>query len=132
MDLNSPLARLMRLRGAIAEGTPPRGAKIDQTGLGLIDTYEGLRQSAEELLREIGVDQDELSVQLPRLLRQPEEGGPRQMLNDMTDANTAATMLRRLGGYVGGVIEFVAAQQQITAAQLEAAREASRQPPGFR
>lgn len=132
MDLNSPLARLMRLRRAIAEVSPPPGAKIDQTGLGLIETYEELRQSAEELLRETGVDQDELSAQLPLLRRQPKEGGPRQMLNDMTDANTAATLLRRLGGYLGGVIEFVAAQQQISAAQLEAAREASREPPGFR
>lgn len=50
----------------------------------------------------------------------------------MTDANTAATMLKRLGGYVAGVIEYVAVDQQISTAQLEAAREAARQPPGFR
>jgi len=47
-------------------------------------------------------------------------------------ANNAATLLRSLAGYVEGLIEAVVLDQEISMQQIQAAREAARQPPGFR
>lgn len=132
MDMNDPLAQLIRLRGALDASTPPPGTKLDQTNVGLIELYERSRATAADLCQEVGVNPEEIDARMPPFQRTPEEYGPRQMLNDIKDANTAATMLRDLTGYLGGVIEALALSQQITQQQIEAAREAARQPTGFR
>ena len=46
-------------------------------------------------------------------------------------AKEAATALRSLAGHVEGLIEAVVLDQKITMDQVQAAREAARQPPGF-
>lgn len=53
------------------------------------------------------------------------------MLELSTEASHAATLLRSLAGYVEGMIEAVALDQQLTMEQVQAAREAARQPRGF-
>jgi hypothetical protein len=57
---------------------------------------------------------------------------PEQMLRMASQAKSAATSLRALAGYVEGLIEAVVLDPQITMERVQAAREAARQPPGFR
>lgn len=54
------------------------------------------------------------------------------MLDGASHAYKAATLLKSLAGYVEGLIEAVVLEEQISMEQVQAAREAARQPPGFR
>jgi hypothetical protein len=42
-----------------------------------------------------------------------------------------ATLLRQLDGYLDGLIQATAINEQVTLEQLKVAREAARRPPGF-
>jgi hypothetical protein len=76
----------------------------------------------------------EFDRELPALARAGEPGMvmPEQMLRMASQAKSAATSLRALAGYVEGLIEAVVLDPQITMERVQAAREAARQPPGFR
>lgn len=134
MDLNQPLARLMRLRGMVARSVPPDGTEITyKDAAGLTDAYVRLREAARSLATDLGMDGSEFNAMLPGM--QPPKApfpDPKTMLELGSAASHAATALRALAGYVEGLIESVVLEQQITMEQVQAAREAARQPPGFR
>jgi hypothetical protein len=135
VDLNEPLPRLLRLRGMVARSVPPDNAKVDSTdAAGLTDAYNRLRDAVNEAAAQVGIDPEEFNRELPPLAPAAGLGAmmPEQMLRAASQAKAAATSLRALAGYVEGLIEAVVLDQQITMEQVQAAREAARQPPGFR
>jgi len=134
MDLNQPLPRLMRLRGMVARSVPPEGADVTYNdAAGLADAYSRLRDAARSLAVDLGMDGSEFDATLPGMPppRAPYTD-PRVVMELNSAASQAATRLRALAGYVEGMIEAVVLDQQITMEQVQAAREAARQPPGFR
>jgi len=135
--MKGPLPRLLRLRGALAEALPSDDVK-DVDASALAETYERLRRQAESLANELGVASDEFDGQFPEVAGRPVAmDGPmhtwaqRKMHNESV-ARTAATLLRQLAGFLGGLIEAQALVQQITADEMAAAREPARPPVGFR
>jgi hypothetical protein len=134
VDLNEPLPRLMRLRGMVARSVPPDDAKITHSdAAGLADAYIRLRESVRSVAVDLGADNDEFASVLPPL-EPPRTPSPAAsvLLKVASEASRAANLLRSLAGYVEGLIEAVVLEQQITMEQVQAAREAARQPPGFR
>lgn len=132
MDLNDPLPRLLRLHAMVVRITP--GDDVTLSGPeaeGLAEAYIRLRDIAHKLAVDLEVDSDfdaELPAhQLPRI-----GPGPRGVLEMGVAANKAATLLKSLVGWVEGMVQAVALDQRITVEQLQAAREAARQPVGFR
>lgn len=76
---------------------------------------------------DIGADTLEFEGQFPESAGKPERmrnqvQAVRTAMHNESVAKTAATLLRQLGGYAGGVIEVIALDQKITADQIEAAR----------
>jgi hypothetical protein len=71
---------------------------------------------------------------LPALneVTEPPRMDPTNMAILTSTAKTAATSLRSLAGYVEGLIEAVVLDEEVSMEQVQAAREAARQPPGFR
>ena len=132
MDLNQPLPRLMRLRGMVARTVPPDDATITGADQGLIETYNRLRGAVRELAVSLSIDGQEFDRELPVLPPVSVAFGPMNVIESAKDPKTAAATLRSLAGYVEGLIEAVVLEEQITMEQIEAAREAARQPPGFR
>lgn len=137
MDLNEPLPRLLRLRGMVARSIPADEATVTNTDApGLIDAYNRLRDSARKVASDLNLDVQEFDLELPPL--PPFEGehmlssDPRTLPITKARAKVAATALRSLAGHVEGLIEAVVLDQQITMDQVRAAREAARQPPGFK
>lgn len=136
MDLNEPLPRVLRLRGMVVRSIPADEATVTNTDApGLIDAYNRLRDSARKVASDLSLDVDEFDLELPPL--PPFEGehmlasSPRMLPIAKARAKTAATALRSLAGHVEGLIEAVVLHEQITMEQVEAARAAARQPPGF-
>jgi hypothetical protein len=118
----------------IARSIPPETAKIVSTDApGLIDAYNRLRDSARQVATDLNIDNAEFDAELPSL--PPFDGdhtlAPDWMMVTTARAKAAATALRSLTGHVEGLIEAVVLDQQITMEQVQAAREAARQPPGF-
>jgi hypothetical protein len=135
VDLNEPLPRLLRLRGMVARSVPSENAKVDPTdAAGLTDTYNRLRDAVNETAAQLGIDPEEFASELPP--RAAASGRGAMMAQDMlrmaSQAKSAATSLRALAGYVEGLIEAVVLEQKISMDQVKAAREAAKQPPGFR
>jgi hypothetical protein len=123
MELNSPLPRLLRLRGAIQRSLDSAG-DIDAYSGGLQDSYARLRMQARELAVAMDVSAEEFDSIFPE---QVEVAEP----NLITLAKAAASLLGQLDGYLGGLVQAQAINQQITLEQIELAREAARRPPGF-
>ncbi|HEX8205595.1 MAG TPA: hypothetical protein VF587_06005 [Solirubrobacteraceae bacterium] len=136
MDLNEPLPRLLRLRGMVAQAAPSPDANVDQfSAEGLVGGYNSLRDAVAQASAELGVSADEFPAQFARLdaMENVRLGhGPRAHIDAMNAAKTAALQLRKLVGYIEGLIEAVVLDQQISMEHVQAAREAARQPPGFR
>lgn len=135
MDLNEPLPRLLRLRGMVARSVPADEAGLVSTDApGLTDAYNRLRDSVCESAAPLGLDPEEFDRELPALppAADPRMSGLATQRAMVANARSAATSLRALAGYVEGLIEAVVLDQQITMEQVQAAREAARQPPGFR
>ena len=137
MDLNEPLPRLLRLRGMVSRSIPAGEATVTNTDApGLIDAYNRLRDSVRKVASDLNLDADKFDLELPPL--PPFEGehtlelDPRWMSVTKARAKTAATALRSLAGHLEGLIEAVVLDQRITMEQVQAAREAARQPPGFK
>jgi hypothetical protein len=108
---------------------------VDQfSAEGLVSSYNSLRDAAAKISQDLGLASDEFEAQFAPM--SPSGGGfasgPQAHIDAMTSANTAAVQLRTLGGYVEGLIEAVVLDQQISMEQVQAAREAARQAPGFR
>jgi hypothetical protein len=127
----------MRLRGMVAHAAPSAGAKVDQFAAeGLVSGYNSLRDAVERVSQDLGVSADEFAAQfasLPEIAASVGFGQlPQAHMDAMSAANTAALQLRKLVGYIEGLIEAVVLEQQISMEQVQAAREAARQPPGFR
>jgi hypothetical protein len=124
VELNDPLPRLLRLRGALEQSLEDP-ATIDPFSMdGLRDGYSRLRAQARALAVDLGIDADEFDAIFPE--HASAEGG-----NQIAIAKAAASLLRQLDGYLGGLIQTQAINQHITVEQLELAREAARRPPGF-
>lgn len=123
MEINAPLPRLLRLRGAIQRSLDSAG-DIDAYSEGLKDSYARLRMQARELAVAMGVSAEEFDSIFPE---QVEVAEP----NLITLAKAAASLLGQLDGYLGGLVQAQAINEQITLEQLELAREAARRPPGF-
>lgn len=124
----------MRLRGMVARSVPGPETKVTyQDAAGLANAYIRLRESVRAVATELGVDGAEFEAELPygKTPRAPYTD-PRVMLELASEASQAAALLRSLAGYVEGLIEAVVLDQQISMEQVQAAREAARQPPGFR
>jgi hypothetical protein len=135
MELNEPLPRLLRLRGMVARSVPPDGNAVGSSDApGLTDAYNRLRDAACETAAQLGLDPDEFDRELPALpsAADPRTAGMATQRAMLASARSAATSLRALAGYVEGLIEAVVLEQKITMEQVQAAREAARQPPGFR
>jgi len=134
MNLNDPLPRLLRLRGSLARSVPADGAKLGyQDAAGLADAYIRLRPQARQLGISLGLDAEEFDSEFPTIQApQTPIPVPEVMLEVGSDASRAATLLRTLAGHVEGLIEAVVLDQRITMEQVQAAREAARQPAGFR
>ena len=87
-----------------------------------------------EIAAQLGIEPEEFDRELPALppAPNPRTAGMATQRVMVANAKSAATSLRALAGYVEGLIEAVVLEQNITMDQVEAAREAARQPPGFR
>jgi hypothetical protein len=135
MDVNDPLSRLLRLRGMLAESLPEE--KVESSDAeALTGAYERARTLALSIAVDVGADTIEFESQFPESAGKPEHmrnqvQAVRTAMHNESVAKTAATLLRQLGGYAGGLIEAIALDQNITAKQVEAAREAARPPLGF-
>jgi hypothetical protein len=117
----------------VARSIPHEGSSITGADLGLIDAYNRLREAVCDVATDLQIDATEFERELPPLPPSLHSGGgPEHMMYGTQDAKTAATALRSLAGYVEGLIEAVVLDQQISMEQVKAAREAARQPPGFR
>ncbi len=124
MDVNDPLARLLRLRGAIQRSLDSAGA-VDAFSEGLRHSYVRLRAEARKLaVGEVGVSEEEFDGMFPADVAVEET-------NLITIAKAAATQLGQLDGYLGGIVQTQAINEQVTLEQLEVAREAARRPVGF-
>lgn len=134
MNPNEPLPRLLRLRGMVARSVPADGAKLSyQDAAGLADAYIRLREPVRKFAIDLGVDQTEFDAELPELDRPREpHTSPDLLMKLGSEASHAASRLRSLAGYVEGLIEAVVLDERITMEQIDAARAAARQPPGFR
>lgn len=115
-----------------ARSIPADEASITGADRGLVDAYNRLRDAVRDVATDLNISEGEFDRELPSLPRASGVGGPRGMIEGAREAKTAATSLRSLAGYVEGLIEAVVLEQQITMEQVQAAREAARQPPGFR
>jgi hypothetical protein len=118
----------------VGRSVPPEGATLTGSEAdGLADAYSRLREASRELASTLGIDAREFDSELPPY--EPAAAGmmgPRALLERASQASHAATLLRSLAGYLEGLIEAVVLDQQISMEQVRAAREAARQPPGFR
>src|SRR5262249_49368208 len=124
METSDPLARLLRLRGAI-ERSLEDPATIDAFSAdGLNDSYRRLRAQARELVVECEVDADEVDALFP-------EQATAEGAAAIAIAKAAASLLRQLDGYLGGIVQTQAINARLTLEQLELAREAARPPLGF-
>jgi hypothetical protein len=133
MNPNDPLPRLLRLRGMVARSVPGDATELTYKDAGaLADAYIRLREPVRKFAVDLGVDATEFDAELPQLAMPRDPIATRTvMLKLGSDASRAAALLRSLAGYVEGLIEAVVLEEKITTAQVEAAREAARQPPGF-
>jgi hypothetical protein len=119
----------------VARCVPTRDAELAGSDApGLTDAYNRLRLAACEAAATLGLDPDEFDRDLPSLppAANPRATGMATHREMLAHAKTAATNLRALAGYVEGLIEAVVLENQISMEQVQAAREAARQPPGFR
>jgi hypothetical protein len=118
----------------VARSVPPEGAEITyEDAAGLTDAYIRLRDGVRSLATDLGMDGSEFDAILPGMQSpQAPITEPRVLMELGSTASHAATLLRALAGYVEGLIEAVVLEQQLTMGQVQAAREAARQPPGFR
>lgn len=127
MGLNDPLPRLLRLRGSLVRSLPT-GEISPSAAKGLTETYARLLDSARDVVSLLDVDV-EFSRQFASM------AGATISRNDLIGnhevALRAATFLRQIAGYVEGLIEAVVLDQKVTTDQMEAARAAARQSPGF-
>lgn len=119
----------------LSNAAPAPGANVDQFNAdGLVNGYNSLREAVAKISADLGVSTEEFDAQFTPLA--PMQGGfgrgPQAHIDGMNIANTAALQMRKLVGYVEGLIEAVVLDQQISMEQVKAAREAARQPPGFR
>jgi hypothetical protein len=132
VDLNEPLPRLLRLRGSLARSLPD-GDVDNADAKGLAESYARLRIATRELAVALDLDAGEFDAQFPTSAGEPTVGTRlTHTLRNLEVAKTAASLLRQLGGYVEGLIEALVLEQNITMEQVKAAREAARQPPGFK
>jgi hypothetical protein len=119
----------------VARSVPPDGADVGSADApGLTDGFNRLRDSVCEIAAQLGIEPEEFDRELPALppAADPRTTGMATQRAMIAAAKTAATSLRSLAGYVEGLIEAVVLDQNITMEQVQAAREAARQPPGFR
>jgi hypothetical protein len=79
---------------------------------------------ARELMVQLGIDAAEFVATFP-------ERAESQHTDRISFAKVAATLLRQLKGYLGGVTETVAIDEQLSLEQIAAAREATGKPLGF-
>ena len=137
MDVNEPMARLMRLRGSLAQALPSDAVK-DTDAEGLVGAYGRFRAAARSLADDLGVEPSEFDAQFPEGVGEPVElrGDPIRMhrlqLKNEAVARKAAQLLRELAGFLGGLLEHQALEMRITQQQLAAAREAAKPSVGFR
>lgn len=133
MNPNDPLPRLLRLRGMVARSVPSDGAKLTfEDAAGLADAYIRLREPVRTFAIGLGIEGTEFDAELPELDRPGDPyTRPELLMKLASEAKHAAVRLRSLAGYVEGLIEAVVLEEQITMEQVQAAREAARQPPGF-
>lgn len=137
VGVNDPLSRLLRLRGQLAESLPD-GEVQASDAVGLAGTYERLRPVVRDIANDVGANLEEFDHQFPESTggrpTTPVIGlqAARAAAHNQTVARTAATLLRQLGGYAGGLIEAIALTQNLSAQQIEVAREAARSPLGVR
>jgi hypothetical protein len=136
MDPSEALPRLLQLRGMVARAAPPDAADLQaQDAYGLIESYNRLRQAVRDFAVKSGATEEEFDRDFPRIDSVSEAfpaPAPRILMDYGSKARNAAVAIRQLAGYVEGMIEALVIEQQLDRAQIEAAREASRQPPGFR
>lgn len=129
MRLSDPLPRLIRLHGSVARASP-KGGILFSHAEGLSETYMGFRTSARELFTELGGAEDEFDAQLPPLEPAPGggvgAGGPAAMLGRMEYAQTAATRLKTLQGYLEGLLTTTMLTEDLTADQVESVQRAVR------
>lgn len=119
----------------VARSVPPDGANLDFTDAGgLADAYIRLREPVRALAIELGIPEAEFDAELPTIQPpgQPSTHNPDHLMKLSSEAGKAAGLLRSLAGHVEGLIEAIVLEQQISAEEVEAARAAARQPPGFR
>jgi hypothetical protein len=101
---------------------------------GLISAYTSLRDAVGQLSQDLGVSAGEFEAQFAPVPARTAGAvqGPRADDETTRTANTAALLLRKLGGYIEGLVEAVVLDQQISTEQVRAAREAAKPQTGFR
>jgi hypothetical protein len=118
----------------VARSVPESDVKSTDA-YGLTESYLRLRVSVRSASIDLGGSEESFDAEFPQIEsvspNYPAVGG--RIMMDMTSkASHAATLLRQLAGYVEGLIEAVVIEQRLDVAQIQAAREAARQPVGFR
>jgi len=124
MEMADPLPRLLRLRGAIEQSIEAPETITPFSKDGLKDGYVRLLPQVRELAISIGVEPAEFDGIFPAEVTSASR-------NDLSFAKAAAALLRQLDGYLDGLIEATAINEQVTIEQLKLAREATRRPAGF-
>lgn len=124
MEMSDPLARLLRLRGAIEQSIEAPETITPFSMVGLKDSYVRLRPQVRDLSISLGVEAEEFDAIFPVQVESEDR-------NSISFAKAAAALLRQLDGYLDGLIETSAINEQVSIEQLKIAREAARRRPGF-
>jgi hypothetical protein len=124
MEMTDPLPRLLRLRGAIEQSIEAPETITPFSMNGLKDSYIRLRPQVRDVATSLGVEPDEFDAIFPAQVESEDR-------NSISFAKAAAALLRQLDGYLDGLIEATAINEQVSIEQLKIAQEAARRPPGF-
>lgn len=121
MEMNDPLPRLLRLRGAI-EGSMEAPETITPFSMsGLKASYVRLRPQVADVAESLGVESEEFDAMFPESVI-VEEGRQR---NDLVWAKSAAGLLQQLDRYLGALIEITVLKEQVPADSMSRARAAA-------
>jgi hypothetical protein len=123
MEMSDPLPRLLRLRGAIERSTEAPETITAFSMAGLKDSYIRLRPQVRDVAVALGVEAEEFDAIFPDEVTSSQR-------NDLSFAKSAAALLRTLDGFLDGLIEAAAIDEEVSPAQLSGAREAASRAAG--
>lgn len=134
MDIEDQLAQLLRLRGIVSRSVPEQEVGATDA-YALTESYLRLRTSVRSMTSDLGGDAEAFDLEFPEIdavSKSSPAPAPRTLFDYKSKASHAAALLRQLAGHVEGLIEAYVIEKELDMDQVQAAREASRQPVGFR